>query len=139
MPAAVTLGRPLCATHPPSLHQLTSFPMHAHDFLPSRKYDELLAGMGGNIPSAFAPEAERATAEYAPNDGRFELHGAREFERQFAQLYFYRLTTMRPDVEATARARWPGVRGVQRMGGRAAPLRRDCCCHLLCQRVQLHS
>ena len=52
----------------------------------------------------------RATADYVSNDARF-LTKNKDYDRQYAQLYFYRLQQMRADVEAAAQRAWPGVPG----------------------------
>ena len=53
---------------------------------------------------------QRAEADYVSLDSRFELkQQTRNYERQYAQLYFYRLVQMRPILEAAAQAKWPGV------------------------------
>ena len=57
----------------------------------------------------------RAAAAYESRDARFRVPG-KDFDRQYAQLYFYRLQQMRAHVEAAARRAWPGVQGAR--GGR---------------------
>lgn len=60
--------------------------------------------------SAPVPTIQRAEAEYISLDSRFHLNQqARNYERQYAQLYFYRLVQMRPILEAAAKAKWPGI------------------------------
>lgn len=76
-----------------------------------QKYDELLADPEPTLGPA-RPPVDRFSASYAARDERFRLK-QRDYERQFAQLYFYRLVQMRPHVEAAARAKWPGTRVVR--------------------------
>lgn len=71
-------------------------------------YDELLAGPPGDDINAAVPRIPRATATYASYDDRFKIQ-SRDYDRQFAQVYFYRLVKVRPHAEAAARAAWPGV------------------------------
>lgn len=75
----------------------------AHPMAKTR-YDDLLSAPT-NDPKI---KAIRASAQYTCRDDRF-LIGKKSFDRQFAQLYFYRLTTLRPIVEEAARKRWPDV------------------------------
>jgi DNA polymerase delta subunit 2 len=63
----------------------------------------------GQDAAAPAPSIPRAAASYVCRDDRFLLK-ARDYDRQYAQLYFYRLTQMRPAAQAAAEARWPGLR-----------------------------
>lgn len=56
----------------------------------------------------------RATASYTAHDEPF-LVKEKNYERQYAQLYFYRLIKLRPCVVAAARQRWPGVGEVRVM------------------------
>jgi len=51
---------------------------------------------------------DRVSTSYISHDDRFKLQG-REYDRQFAQLYFYRLVQVRPQVEAAAKAAWPEI------------------------------
>ena len=48
---------------------------------------------------------ERATATYTNKDEKFNLP-KRDYDRQYSQLYFYRLVRMRPMLERAARLRW---------------------------------
>ena len=75
------------------------------------KYDDLLISS-----SALGPQAsmKRATATYVPHDDPF-LVREKNYDRQYAQLYFYRLLKIRPSVEAAAKQRWPGVPEVRVM------------------------
>jgi DNA polymerase delta subunit 2 len=69
--------------------------------------DVLLAAPAAGAPPP--PPAPRAAAAYANEDARFRLPD-RDYGRQYAQLYFYRLQRMRPAAEAAARAAWPAAR-----------------------------
>ena len=64
----------------------------------------------GNDVSAAVPTIQRADAEYKSLDERYHLsQAARNYDRQYAQLYFYRLVQMRPVLEQAAKSKWPGV------------------------------
>ena len=78
-------------------------------------YDELLAGPTSREAGEAPPTLARDTASYTCQDARFELK-KKEYERQYAQLYFYRLSQMRADVEAAARSAWPDIPGAQGKG-----------------------
>lgn len=53
-----------------------------------------------------APNApERVPSNYVPLQ-TFALDKSRQYQQQFADLYFLRLTKIRPAVEAAARAAW---------------------------------
>ena len=82
------------------------------------KYDELLAAPEREEVAGAAAAVQRAAATYASRDERFELK-QRDYDRQFAQLYFYRLLAMQPHVEVAARSRWPSTRGATLAGGGA--------------------
>lgn len=84
--------------------------------LPRRRatFDELLAPPAGDDASAPTGTVVRASASYACRDERFLLKH-KEYDRQYAQLYFYRLLQMRAHLEAAARSAWPGIQGA---GGR---------------------
>ncbi|PRW57144.1 DNA polymerase delta small subunit [Chlorella sorokiniana] len=71
-------------------------------------FDELLAPPAGDDASAPTGMVVRASASYATRDERFLLKH-KEYDRQYAQLYFYRLLQMRAHVEAAARSAWPGI------------------------------
>lgn len=73
---------------------------------------ELLAAPAGDDACAPASTVVRASAAYASRDERFTLK-SRDYDRQYAQLYFYRLLQMRQHVEAAARAAWPGIQGAR--------------------------
>ncbi|KAL6780503.1 POLD2 [Auxenochlorella protothecoides x Auxenochlorella symbiontica] len=76
---------------------------------PSSKYDDLLT------PASTLARTEpltRATASYTLHDDRFQLQ-QRVYDRQFAQLYFYRLLKLRPAVSASAKRRWPSCTEVR--------------------------
>lgn len=72
------------------------------------RYDEFLAAPEEIDLKGPVATLERASTTYTSHDSRFILKG-RNYDRQYAQLYFYRLVQMRPMVEAEAKARWPGV------------------------------
>lgn len=73
-------------------------------------FDELLAPPSGDNASAPTGTVVRASAAYSTRDERFLLKH-KDYDRQYAQLYFYRLLQMRAHVEAAARAAWPGISG----------------------------
>lgn len=74
-------------------------------------YDELLVAPTGDDASAPTGTVVRAAAEYTPRDDRFLLK-TRDYDRQYSQLYFYRLQQMQAPVEAAAQRAWPGISGV---------------------------
>jgi len=78
-------------------------------------FDELLAPLAGDDASAPTGTLVRASASYATRDERF-LIKHKDYDRQYAQLYFYRLLQMRAHVEAAARSAWPGIPGAAREG-----------------------
>ncbi|KAI8101871.1 hypothetical protein M9434_006933 [Picochlorum sp. BPE23] len=51
---------------------------------------------------------QRKESSYVNHDGRFKIQ-KRDYERQFAQLYFSRLVKLRPHVVKAATAAWPNV------------------------------
>lgn len=51
---------------------------------------------------------QRSTCTYTNHDERFKL-GKREYDRQFSQLYFFRLAQLRPQVIQAAKGKWPGI------------------------------
>lgn len=56
------------------------------------------------------PIIQRSAAEYTSLDARYHLNlAARNYDRQYAQLYFYRLVQMRPVLEQAAKSKWPGL------------------------------
>ena len=60
--------------------------------------------------AAPVPTIQRATADYTSLDARFHLKlSSRNYDRQYSQLYFYRLVQMRPVLEQAARSKWPDV------------------------------
>lgn len=71
------------------------------------KYDELMAEAPEDATMA-TPTMLRATATYTSHDEQFRLK-EKNFERQYAQLYFYRLMKLRPLVIEAAAAKWPNV------------------------------
>lgn len=71
-------------------------------------FDELLAAPAGDDAAAPTATLVRASAAYESRDDRFLLK-SKDYDRQYAQLYFYRLQQMRGAVEAAARRAWPGV------------------------------
>lgn len=73
-------------------------------------FDELLAPPSGDDASRPTGTVVRASAAYSTRDERFLLKH-KDYDRQYAQLYFYRLLQMRAHVEAAARAAWPGISG----------------------------
>lgn len=72
------------------------------------QYDELMAAPEGEDATAAPNSVIRATATYESHDDRFKIQ-KKNFERQYAQLYYYRLMKLRPVVLKQAAARWPGV------------------------------
>ena len=52
-----------------------------------------------------APSLKRASAMYENQDEDFKLQ-KKNYDRQYSQLYFYRLVKMRPIVEKAAERRW---------------------------------
>lgn len=87
-------------------------------------YDELLAAPAGDDATAPTGTVVRSAAAYTPKDDRFLLK-SRDYERQYAQLYFYRLQQLRGVVEAAARKAWPGIEGERRGGARLLRACRD--------------
>jgi DNA polymerase delta subunit 2 len=59
--------------------------------------------------SGSAPEfLERSESHYKPLD-TFALPKDRQYQQQFADIYFLRLTKIKPAVEAVASAAWEGT------------------------------
>lgn len=96
---------PTPSLHWVSLHSCT--PRH-----PAARggFDELLAAPAGDDAAAPTATLVRSSAAYESRDDRFLLK-SRDYDRQYAQLYFYRLQQMRGALEAAARRAWPGVPG----------------------------
>lgn len=76
-------------------------------------YDELLAAPAGENAAVPTSTVVRAATSFASHDERFLLKN-KDYDRQYAQLYFYRLLQMRGHVEAAAKRAWPGIRGARR-------------------------
>ena len=55
---------------------------------------------------------KRAEARYVNKDDQFRIK-KRDYERQFSQMYFYRLVKLRPLVVEAAQRAWPGVKHVR--------------------------
>lgn len=85
---------------------------------PRAAFDELLAAPAGDDAGAPTGTVVRAAAAYECRDDRFLTPG-KDFDRQYAQLYYYRLHQMRAHVEAAAQRAWPGVQGALFAGGAA--------------------
>mmetsp|Transcript_5461 Transcript_5461/g.14757 ORF Transcript_5461/g.14757 Transcript_5461/m.14757 type:complete len:460 (-) Transcript_5461:556-1935(-) len=54
------------------------------------------------------PKLPRASASYVNKDEPFHIQ-QRTYERQYAQLYYARLSMMRPPLEEQVARKWPGV------------------------------
>lgn len=78
-------------------------------------FDELLAAPAGDDAAAPTATLVRSSAAYACRDERF-LTKNRDYDRQYAQLYYYRLQQMRSHVETAAARAWPGVPVVRILG-----------------------
>ncbi|KAI8468881.1 MAG: DNA polymerase alpha/epsilon subunit B-domain-containing protein [Monoraphidium minutum] len=78
------------------------------------KYDDLLCTPMDT--SAEAETFERATVSYENKGGRFLLTGPRNFQRQYAQLYFCRLSLLAGAARAAAASRWPGAPAAKTLG-----------------------
>lgn len=112
-----------CTCQQPTWHAL-----HPSVRRPCRRatFDELLAAPAGDDAGAPTGTVVRAAAAYASRDERF-LIKHKDYDRQYAQLYFYRLLQMRAHVEASARAAWPGISGAAAGAGRGAGFRCGAC------------
>lgn len=85
----------------------TAMDVDKHPKMQPHKHDELLS-----MPSEAAPKAgtiPRATCQYTSRDEKF-LVAKRNFERQYAQLYFSRLMLLQPTMEAAVAQAWPNTR-----------------------------
>lgn len=80
----------------------------------SGTYDELLAPPSGDDAAAPTGTIERCSAAYVSKDERFLLKG-RQYDRQYSQLYFYRLLQMRKHVQAAAKRAWPDAQGAAQL------------------------
>ena len=67
----------------------------------------MLGGLGDQ-DSLKARHLQRSTCTYVNHDEPFRLQ-KRSYDRQFSQLYFYRLARLRPQVVEAAQRAWPGV------------------------------
>jgi DNA polymerase delta subunit OB-fold domain len=72
------------------------------------QYDELMAVPDGEDASISVNTALRATATYKSLDDQFKLQD-KNFDRQYAQLYYFRLMKLRPVVLQAAKSKWPTV------------------------------
>lgn len=59
-------------------------------------------------------------ASFTPKDNRFLLKN-RDYDRQYSQLYYYRLEQMRKHAEEAAQRAWPGIQGAAWGGLGLAP------------------
>lgn len=83
---------------------------HKHHRSHRAAFAELLAAPAGDDAGAPTGTTVRASAAYTCNDERFLLKN-KDYDRQYAQLYYYRLLQMREHVEAAAQRVWPDVPG----------------------------
>lgn len=79
----------------------------------ANRYDEfnVLGGLGDG-DSIKKRSMQRTTCTYRNHDEKFKL-GNRDYDRQFSQLYFYRLAQLRPRVIENAKRTWPDVEYVR--------------------------
>lgn len=71
----------------------------------------LLTPLSGNAPGLL----ERSESNYVPLDS-FALPKDRQYQQQFADIYFLRLAKIKPSVEQVASAAWEGTE----LGGETA-------------------
>jgi DNA polymerase delta subunit 2 len=71
----------------------------------------VLGGLGDQ-DSLKSRRMQRLTCTYVNHDEKFRIK-KRDYDRQFSQLYFYRLAQLRPQVVEAAKRAWPGVEYVR--------------------------
>jgi len=77
--------------------------------IPCREgYDEHLKDFEQSEDCCVPQEMQRQRAVYKSYDERYRVKD-RNYERQYSQVYFYRLVKLRPIVIEAAEQKWPGV------------------------------
>jgi DNA polymerase delta subunit 2 len=76
-------------------------------------YDDLLSDPLDDLQFDPPIKTERNTAVYRATNDRFILANDKNYDRQFSQLYFYRLGKMRQQVVKSSETKWPGTKIVR--------------------------
>lgn len=76
-------------------------------------YDDLLSDPLDDLQSTPPSKTRRNTAAYRATNDRFILANDKNYDRQFSQLYFYRLGKMRQHVVKSSKKKWPGTKIVR--------------------------